>query len=1155
MKNRLQFRYHSDVFFNREMAYEYLTETINNKYDQRSFSSLIAEPLVAYYADANGDTQVLFLIGVNGNGTQPADENANYFILDGAKLNEEIAELQKNQVLDHERIIALEKALQEEIERAKKKEQDLETSINKLIRNLESETEARKAVDGQPGPKYVANLGTTAEPIKFITGATSLNSADMILDQSLQMVEDKALVNINVNGVDGTVEDNIASVVIGGKDIVLTDYTMGTNFHPVTKTDTVNSAFGKVQVQIDATQKGAGLNEDCTYNQNVSATYIKDAKSIHNATEILDETITNLYGGEPFEGMDTIHKIGYSIKNEVENRVSADEKLSEAINKNKTDIATINTYSVNNKLIKTNPVLNGGDVRLDNYIAAAGVSNIVPSDTINIGLGKVETRAKQVQINLDGETKRATEVENTLNTNVNILSGHVSTLQIDLDKAEDDILTEMHRAVEAERTLQTNLDTEIRRATDAEKVLTNNVNTLSGHVSTLQIDLDKAEDDIHTLKVNLTKETNRATASEKELSDRITVNAEDIDNLESGLSNLTTIVNNNKIINADGSINLIPSNGNTDLSVRIAENDNALKLTVNGLFVDKSALTKYEGENAIVVDLPDTNNSRKISLKINAYDKVLVNDGAGLRTDISMVYEKEHQRIRLYGRSIDGEPVVVSEINVADFITDGMIEDVKYDKSKSILTITWNTASGLKPTEIDFTDLIDVYAAGNGLKLDSNNKFHVVVDEANCDKIDNVPLLVSDEKGVRVIGITSAIDKVNNSSNMNYNLILAEAERAKNVENNLSVQITEERSRALLTETQLQNNIDAEITARENADEIINNKVVEISNKIETLTINNDNNANAITNEINRATAAEKTLENSIKTETIARENADNILTNKVNGINETVNVLVTDVDNVEKAVVNETNRATKAEQSLENSINTEIAERTNADNVLTDKVNVLTNNLSKSNENITANANAISNEIKRASESEIKLENAIAKNKTSIELLNAEYSVNGSVKHMIDDAMIALEGMPSANDALNITLMRQVPGTGTFYVSNDTKHMMHDGNILSNVIDGIVDDTNNNTKEVDALKDRVATLETQMVDAQARITTLENELNELKSEFEQRVINIISKTIVGVDKETMVTNIYAPNAEGVEVINRVQIGFDSDAIFNANTK
>ena len=42
-----------------------------------------------------------------------------------------------------------------------------------------------------------------------------------------------------------------------------------------------------------------------------------------------------------------------------------------------------------------------------------------------------------------------------------------------------------------------------------------------------------------------------------------------------------------------------------------------------------------------------------MSLKINDYDKVLVNDGAGLRTDISMVYEKENQRIRLYGKSID----------------------------------------------------------------------------------------------------------------------------------------------------------------------------------------------------------------------------------------------------------------------------------------------------------------------------------------------------------------------------------------------------------------------------------------------------------------------------------------------------------------------
>ena len=961
MKNRLQFRYHSDIFFNRELAYEYLTETINNKHDERSFSSLIAEPLVAYYYDANGDTQVLFLIGVNGNGEQPVNENTNYFILDGAKMNETISELEKNSGLDHNRIVALETALQEEIDRAKKKEQDLETSVNKLVRNIESETEARRNVDGQVGPKYLPNLGTTAEPIKYISSATSLNHADMILDQSIQKLDAKALNNINVNGVDGLVKNNVASVVIGGKDIILTDYVVGTNNHPVTKTDSINSAFGKIQVQINETQANIGLNEDGTYKQNMSAAYIKDAKTLHEATELLDETIEKLYGGDAVEGMETIHKIGFAIQKETNNRIAADNKLTEDVNKNKTDISTINTYSINNKFIKNNPILNGTDIKLDNYIASAGVSDITPNDTVNIGLGKLETRVKSVQ---------------------------------------------------------TNLDAEVKRASDAEKNINDTINTINSNIISLQ---------------------------------------DDLSNLNGDINNLSGVVNANKVINNDGSLQITESN-NTNVSVRIAEGDNALKLTINGLMVDKSALTTYNGENAIVVDLPDSNNNRKVSLKVNTSDKVLVNDGAGLRTDISMSYEKEAQRIRLYGKNVNGTPIVISEISVADFIADSMIEDVKYDKTTSILTITWNTISGQKPVEIDFSDLIDVYTAGNGLTIDANNKFHVVVDEDGCDKINNVPILSSTENGLKIVGVAASITNLINETINNNTLITTEAQ---------------------------------------------------------------------------------------------LRKESDTILTSNISVVSGHVMTLQTEMTAVENSLNSESARAVTRENEIEYNLNLEITERRAVDDALNKDVAAIYNTINGINNKIDTNISNISDLDKSLGENVILLTNEINENKKAIENLNADYTIDGSIKHMVLDSLVAIEAMPTADDAKDQSLLRQIPGTNQVYASNSTKDMMHENNVLSTVINSISGKTIENAEEIDTLKKRVNTLEKEMIVANNKIETLENEIIRMQTEFEQKVINLMLKTIIGTEDEIKISKFIDPSDEK----HRIKIGFADDAIFNANTK
>lgn len=66
--------------------------------------------------------------------------------------------------------------------------------------DLSAEITARKAVDGQSGDTYTANSG-----VNYISGATSLNNADVQLDAALKTVDDAMLTNINgSNAIDVT---------------------------------------------------------------------------------------------------------------------------------------------------------------------------------------------------------------------------------------------------------------------------------------------------------------------------------------------------------------------------------------------------------------------------------------------------------------------------------------------------------------------------------------------------------------------------------------------------------------------------------------------------------------------------------------------------------------------------------------------------------------------------------------------------------------------------------------------------------------------------------------------------------------------------------------------------------------------------------------
>lgn len=143
-------------------------------------------------------------------------------------------------------------------------------------------------------------------------------------------------------------------------------------------------------------------------------------------------------------------------------------------------------------------------------------------------------------------------------------------------------------------------------------------------------------------------------------------------------------------------------------------------------------------------------------------EKVLSYDGGFVKSDITMSYDNTDKKIYLYGKD-KTKAKALSTIDCKSFVKDGMLEgSALYHKStapsvpdkvtingkeynlsglasgSTYIVLVWNTDSGKNPMTIDVTTLIDVYTAGEGLKL-TGNQFSVdktkVAQKADLDKL------------------------------------------------------------------------------------------------------------------------------------------------------------------------------------------------------------------------------------------------------------------------------------------------------------------------------------------------------------------------------------------------------------------------------------
>lgn len=141
---------------------------------------------------------------------------------------------------------------------------------------------------------------------------------------------------------------------------------------------------------------------------------------------------------------------------------------------------------------------------------------------------------------------------------------------------------------------------------------------------------------------------------------------------------------------------------------------------------------------------------------VKAKDKVLALEGTSLTSTLGLSYDSANKKIKLTGI---GEEEVAS-IDATDFIKDGMLDAATFDPKTKKITLTFNTASGKDPIEIDVSSLVDTYTAkaGSGLTL-TDHEFGIDTSViATAQSVTNVSNAVAGLSSTAVQSATAAAE-------------------------------------------------------------------------------------------------------------------------------------------------------------------------------------------------------------------------------------------------------------------------------------------------------------------------------------------------------------------------------------------------------------
>lgn len=354
------------------------------------------------------------------------------------------------------------------------------------------------------------------------------------------------------------------------------------------------------------------------------------------------------------------------------------------------------------------------------------LANEANSTATSVSEGLIETNA-----NLAALTTTINEYKADTNTKFTETNANVSS--------NTNAINNLTSALANERTERTNADVEIngiintvkdsvvaetQRAGAAEVALGERITTLS----------DKETHDIEEVRHLIEDETARAKSAEN-------ANAVRIDEVNEKISEGSTET-------------LAQAKAYTDSVVLAEENarkakDTEIETSIANVVRDASDDATAKANTAKLEANNYTDN--KVSteqLRAKAAEEANANAITSLTTEVNKKIEEvtiEKNSDLQYFINVDG--VKVGEINIPK---DQFFKNASYDSELKIITLTFITEEGEQNVQLNVSDLIDTYTAGNGLIV-SNNKFEIKLNQ------ETESYLVLNEDGLGVFGIDTAL--------------------------------------------------------------------------------------------------------------------------------------------------------------------------------------------------------------------------------------------------------------------------------------------------------------------------------------------------------------------------------------------------------------
>lgn len=1022
MNYRLQFTHHSEVFTSRDEALKFISDLYNPNLTGCT-EALYGEPYVVQYKDQNimsGELQTILAIGK----PEAAGENQ-YQIMDTAFLEQQTINLSGVTVGINKLLDNTVEALKAEAQKSDKIQTELDNT--QIGAGLKEDGTYEK-------PQTIGD-----NKIYYIKDANSLSNADRILDNKIYELSQDSVENINVNGVEGETKDRIAYVTIDTNDIkVDEDYKATqdtTEPHPIHAGDTLTDALAEVEAHANyAIHRADNLTiKKITKNLPVSVKeeyrlFNEDGKQLGETIQIYnDRNLKTVYLGHTDDDL--------NVDDGTVKEGSGETALCFIYN---TEDAGLDLVKINvQKFLEESEFKDGLTVnehivrvKIDNEsekfltVGENGVKLSGVQDAIDNAENTVQTELDKTQIgaglNEDGEYK----VDGTTN--------YIRTANslYDADKALDTaIKAEVDRATGAETTLEESIQQEVsdRKAaiTATEKLVNDEKNRATTEETTLQTNID-------------TEKTNRENA-DKELQTNINTEAKyraDADKeLEASITRST-----------------------------VTSSDNSLIITA-----------RTEGTDAIV----------------NVDGKTIIKDGGALQSALKLVknttdneanVKEAYYLVDANNNKIDGETIKIYKESSLVAYQLGHVDDTLNDagtivdgKGEAALDFVYLLANGEhKLVQVPLTTLLEESEFKDGLKV-NNHVVSVLKDPAS------EAFLSISADGVKISGIQDAInaakteavaelDKTQLGAGLNEDgtyvanedvTYIAEAKSLSDADKKLDKAISAEVERAQGKETELNTAIEAVKEANTtlsgnaktavdnlqtsindiNARTISGSKAITIegdADKVVSLKINNDANSILSINENGLCSGLELKYENKHITLTGINGALGDVDCTAFlkDGMIESAEVV--DIEGVPNLII---------------TFNTD-SEKTAINIPLTKLVDTYTVD-GDSSQYLKIDNYKLSAKVDQADG--LASYNKLTAVTHAVEVLNGDTKISGSVKHILDDAIVDFTG--GTAEKSNRTLLRVYDtddGNRYYYASSDVADMYYGDKTLNTVIEDL---------------------------------------------------------------------------------------------------